>query len=304
MLTSYSLPNEVEHGFQSCGSSIGCVEAIAVSLLVLFAWGGFSAGLLYSPVSNVRGAVAALQRESAAVTAEREALGRFADRLEAVPTVQLQAPTAHGAGVSVASTPSQPPTKGMAAVEEAYRETMMDLPHYEEDYGEPFAEHFAGEFGGEVAGAVLTNDRLTPQVKNVLLSEIREGRRQRSVYVDALEREEDRLREANSLLQGVHEQTTAVDGKRLRRLPFDQLRGRIETLDDQRERLAVALEDRQHRLHKGVTIGWDRRDSESVYQYFYRDLDATYPVLADGTELLGKLRDVESRLITALTAKA
>jgi hypothetical protein len=193
---------------------------------------------------------------------------------------------------------------GMAAVESAYRETMMEVPHYEEDYGESFAAHFASEFGDEVAGAVLTNDRLTPQLKAVLLSEVRAGRRQRSEYVEALEREERRLREANSLLQCVHEQTSRVDGKRLRRLPFEELSERIETLDARHDRLVVALEDRQERLREGVTFGWDRRDSESVYQYLYKDVDATYPVLADGAELLGKLKDIESRLITALTAKA
>lgn len=304
MPTSYSFSNDVDHGLQTCGSTFGCVESVAISLLVLLAWGGFSAGLLFSPVRNVRGAIAALQRESAAVTAERDALKQFVDRLQEIPAVQLQAPTVQGAGVSVASAVSQQSTNGMSAIEDAYRETVMQVPHYEDDYGEPFAAHFAGEFGDEVAGAVLTNDRLTPQVKAVLLSEVRDGRRQRSEYVDALGREEDRLREASTLLEGINEQTNDVDGKRLRRLPFEQLSDRIDTLDEQRDRLAVALEDRQDRLRKGVTFGWERRDSESVYQYLYRDVEATYPVLADGTELLGKLKDVESRLITALTAKA
>ena len=248
--------------------------------------------------------MAALQRESAAVSAERDALKQFADRLQEIPAVQLQAPTVQGAGVSVASAASQQSTNGMAAIEDAYRETVMAVPHYEEDYAEPFAEHFAGEFGDEVAGAVLTNDRLTPQVKAVLLSEVRERRRQRSEYIEALTREEGHLREADSLLVEINEQTNDVDGKRLRRLTFEQLSDRIETLDGQRDRLADALEDRQDRLRKGVTFGWERRDSESVYQFLYRDVDATYPVLADGSELLCKLKDVESRLITALTAKA
>ncbi|MFC6736201.1 hypothetical protein ACFQEQ_08120, partial [Halolamina salina] len=79
---------------------------------------------------------------------------------------------------------------------------------------------------------------------------------------------------------------------------------RFECLDETRESLEATLARRQEQIQEGVTFGWQREDSESVYRYLYRDLDATYPVLADGTRVLARMDDVESRITTALTAQA
>jgi hypothetical protein len=303
MSKAYGLPNDVEYGLQACGTTLGCVESLAVSMLALLAWAGFSTGLLFAPRSNVRGAVAALRAECETVAAERDALARFADRLDELPTMQLPASSVQGAGIGVASTASRSRTNGMAAVEEAYRETVMAVDHYEEDYGEPFAQHLATEFGEELAGAVVANDRLTPQVKTALLNGAREARQQRGQYIEALERERKQLQEAGDLFDAVADSCEAVDGDRLRRRSFDELQGRLERLYDQRETLAERLETRQRQLHEGITFGWDQRDTESVYRYLYAETDATYPVLADGSELLERLEAVERRLTTALTAR-
>lgn len=303
MPAKHGLPNDVEQGLQACNTSFGCFEAVVVSLLAMLAWAGFSAGLLFAPRENVRGALAAVRAECDSVIAEREALARFADRLDELPTAQLQGTSVRGAEIGVASTTSRPPNEGMAAVEEAYRETVMAVEHYEQDYGEPFAQHLASEFGEEIAGAVITNDRLTPQVKSVLLTSAREGQHQREKYLEAMRREREQLQEANSVFGSIADTCESVDGSRLRRRSFEELQGRLERLHDEREQLAEALEERQNRLHNGITFGWDRRDAESVYRFLYSDIDVTYPVLADGTSLNERMKDVESRLTTAVTAR-
>lgn len=303
MPTTYSLREEVEYGLQTCHSTFGCFETVAVSLLAMLAWAGFSAGLLFAPRTNVRGALAAVRGECDSVAAERDAFARFADRLEELPTTQLQGGAVRGAGIGVASTTSRPTSDGMTAVEEAYRETVMAVDHYERDYGEPFPRHLAAEFGEEVAGAVVANDQLTPQVKSALLTGAREGQRQREQYLDTMEREREQLQEANQLFGRVVDCCESVDGDRLRRQPFEELQGRLERLYAERDRLTESLEDRQKQLHRGITFGWDRRDAESVYRYLYADLEATYPVLADGSTLLERMKDVETRLTTAVTAR-
>ena len=299
MPISYSLSNEVEHGLRSCGSTLGCFEALALSFTALLVWAGFSAGFLFVP-TNIRGAVTALRRECDAIAAERRALASFADRVEELPTSQLWGQSAGG---GVVTTPTQPTGKGMAAVEAAYRETVMAVDHYEADYGEPFGEHLASEFGEEVAGAVLANERLSPQVQNVLLSEAHEACLKREQYVDALSAERDRLEAAGETFETVSERCDDADGQRLRRRSFEELRDRLERVSTERERLSEAVLARQEQIHEGVTFGWYRQDAESVYSYLYEELDVTYPVLADGSDLLERLRHIESRLITALTAK-
>ncbi|MEF8801096.1 MAG: hypothetical protein V5A38_13495 [Halolamina sp.] len=303
MPAKHGLPSNVEQGLQACNTTFGCFEVVAVSMLAMLAWAGFSAGLLFAPRANVRGALAAIGAECDSVIAERDALAHFADQLGELPTTQLQGTSVQGAGIGVASTTSRPPNDGMAAVENAYRETVMAVDHYEQDYGEPFAQHLATEFGEEIAGAVVANDQLTPQVKSALLTSAREGQHQREKYLEAMGRERERLQEADRLLGSIADTCESVDGNRLRRRPFEELQCRLDRLFEERERLTDALQERQERLHEGITFGWDRRDTESVYRFLYRDLDATYPVLADGTNLLERMRDVESRLTTAVTAR-
>lgn len=303
MPTTYSLADDVEHGLAACNSTFGCFEAIAISLLAMLAWAGFSAGLLFVPRENVRGAIAAIRTECESVAAERDALARFAERLQELPTTQIQGTSVQGAGIGVASTTTQPTADGMAAVEKAYRETMMAVDHYESDYGEPFAQHLASEFGEEVAGAVVANDQLTPQLKSALLTGAREGQNQRAQYIDALEREQERLQQADRTFAAVADCCESVDGDRLRRRSFEELQDRLERLGDQRDTLTETLRDRQEQLHDGITFGWDRKDAESVYRYLYRDIDATYPVLADGSSLLQRVKEVETRLTTALTSR-
>lgn len=300
MPTSYSLSNEVGLGLRSCSTTVGCFEALAVSVVGLLIWAGFSAGLLFTPGRNVRDAAAAIKHECAAVAAERRALARFADRIEEV------SPSHPGQSVqgSVVTASSTVTGGGMATVEKAYRETVMAVDHYEADYGEPFGEHLASEFGEEVAGAVVTNDRLSPQVKSALLNGAREGCQNRTQYIEALQSERERIEEAGELFETAADRCDAVDGNRLRRRPFEELQERLEQLTRQREAVADQLTTRQEQLHDGITFGWHRRDAESFNRYLYDGLDATYPVLADGTELLERLKEVESRLVTALTARA
>lgn len=299
MPASYSLSNEVGAGLRSCSTTAGCFEALAVSMAALLLWAGFATGLLFAPRGHVRDAAAAIKRECVAVAAERRAFGRFADRLADVPAQQLSQ-SAQGS-VLTASSPAT--GAGMAAVEEAYRETVMAVDHYEADYDEPFGEHLASEFGEQVASAVLTNDRLSPQVKSALLTGAREGCQQRTRYIEALNGERERIEQDGELFETVHEECEAVDGNRLRRRPFEDLQDRLERLDRQQQSLSERLQARQERLQKGISFGWQRRDAESLNRYLYADLDTIYPVLADGTELLQRLKDVESRLVTALTAR-
>lgn len=302
MPASYSLTPEVQGEVAACSGAFGCLEAIAGSLVALLLWAGLATGLLFAPRTNVRAALAALRREREAIAAEQDALSAFATRIEELPAAG-PAPTVEGGGVGVVSaTKSQP--RGMAKVREAYRETLMDVEHYDRDYGESLPENLANELGDGVAGAVLANDGLSPQIKRALLQSAEEGHTRRDRYLETLDRERERLDEAGDSLETAAACCEAADGDRLRRRSFEELQDRYERLDDGRETLTATLQQRQTQLQEGVTFGWQRCDSESVYRYLYRNIDATYPVLADGTRVLQHMDDVESRLTTALTAQA
>lgn len=299
MPSAYDLAPEVGQGFQSCGSALGCLEVATASLLVVLVWAGFSTFMLFSPQVNVRDAVAALRSEYARVEDERTAFAAFSDRLETIPAAHPMAAQVNTVGTTMSAN-----TGGeMAHVLCAYEETVMAVDHYEEDYGEPLAQHLAVEFGENVAGAVTTNDSVSPQLKQALIANSQDSRAQRQQYLNSLERERRQLTRAGESFESLADVCADVDGDRLRRRPFDELQDRLGRLAAAQHRLRDVLQERQQQLHQGVKFGWERRDAESVYRYLYQELDVTYPVLADGTRLAERMREVEHKLVTALTAR-
>lgn len=301
MPASYSLSPDVQHGVATCSGAFGCLEAVGGSLVALLLWAGLSTGLLFAPRTNVRAALAALEQESETIIAEQEALSLFSQEVESVPTAS---PTASvgGGGVGVIGTTNSQPQE-MATLRQAYRDTVMAVDHFERDYGESLSEHLAEEFGDGVARAVLTNERLSPQIKQAVLASAGESRTQREQYLKTLESERDRLRSAGEKLDDAVEICASVDGNRLRRRSFEELQSRYERLETERSELSATLSEHQDRLHEGKTFGWQREDSESVHSFLYRDIDTTYPVLADGIRVLTRMSTVERRLTTALTAR-
>lgn len=53
-------------------------------------------------------------------------------------------------------------TAKIEQVRNAYRETVMSMPHYDEDYGQSLTDDIAEEFSPELANALATADTLTP----------------------------------------------------------------------------------------------------------------------------------------------
>ncbi|MFW5895837.1 MAG: DUF7260 family protein [archaeon] len=300
MPASYSLAPEVEGGVAACSGAFGCMEAIAASLVALLLWTGLSTGMLFAPRANVRAALTALGRETEAICAEQDALATFTSQVKSLPAF---GPTSTVEAGGVATVGAQGQAAGMANLRDAYRETVMAVDHFDRDYGESFDESLANEFGDGVATAVLANDGLSPQVKQAVLARTSDCRRQRRQYLAALDRERQRLEWAGDALAAAGATCEEVDGERLRRRSFGELQARYEQLAAERASLTDVLAKRQDQLHEGVTFGWQRRETESVYRYLYRDVDATYPVLADGTRVLERMDDVEHRLTTALTAQ-
>ncbi|GAB7013187.1 DUF7260 family protein [Halolamina salina] len=302
MPASYGFSPDIEQEVAACSGAFGCAEAVAGSLIALVLWAGLSTGLLFAPRANVRAATEAIRREYEAITAEQDALSSFVSRVRELSAAG-PAPTVEGGGVGVVGA-ANGQSGGMAQVREAYRETMMDVEHFERDYGESLPVNLANEFGDGVAGAVVANDALSPQVKRAVIASAEESCARRDRYLDTLDDERRRLERAGDALDDAAARCAELDGDRLRRESFDDLQARFECLDETRESLEATLARRQEQIQEGVTFGWQREDSESVYRYLYRDLDATYPVLADGTRVLARMDDVESRITTALTAQA
>lgn len=187
---------------------------------------------------------------------------------------------------------------GLVAVRDAYRATVMSVPHYEVEYDDTYDRSVAAEFGPEMAYALTRTTCFREEYKRSLLTAASTAIEERESFLDAVESEVESVSRAASRLDPIRSEIEAIrdelgvgdeqdeerdgDGDRNgeRAAPtfgaLDACRTRIDSLRDDCDRIAArrqrAVADNERRL--ALDEGFD------LPTYCYQDLDATYPVLA------------------------
>jgi hypothetical protein len=183
---------------------------------------------------------------------------------------------------------------GLVAVRDAYRATVMSVPHYEAEYDDTYERSVAAEFGPEIAYALTRTTRFREEYKRSLLTAASTAIEERGSFLDAVESEVESVSRAGSRLDPIRSEIEAIrdelgvtderdgDGERTgARAPptfgaLDAFRTRIDSLRDDCDRIAArrqrAVADNERRLALDSDL--------DLPTYCYQDLDATYPVLA------------------------
>ncbi|EMA54285.1 DUF7260 family protein, partial [Halococcus salifodinae] len=133
--------------------------------------------------THVRSAIAVVETDHERTITERDAFARFADCVSEfeVSSVDLhpdhaqQAPAQTLVAPETAARAKSP----LARVRDAYRDTVMGVPHYDEEYDDSLPESLTGEFSPEVAAAVLTSEQLTPHLRDRLIDATHRARESR-----------------------------------------------------------------------------------------------------------------------------
>lgn len=269
----------------TCAAATALTEPVVVYGTVLIA---LVVALAFAYVEDAR---ECCRRERRQVAAERDALAAFARRIADMDP----APMTDGGVTRDVRVPRKHGNDGdLAAVERAYRETVMAVPHYEEEYGDSYLESLSEEFGSDAAVAVRTADRLTPALKRALIERSRSARSARAGLADAVAAEEEAVEEAAERLEGVdRERGVLVSHLESDRAGFDACADVWNRLGDLESACDEGVADRQSDLrdppmHDG---------SASFYGYLYAPIESTsYPVLAEWTRLADRIRDDRKRV--------
>lgn len=118
----------------------------------------FAASIGY--LSRVPEAVEAIREERCRTETEREAFETFAAEVQELHAADDLQPNVHGVdGVAFRNSPV---TKGATSesVRVLYRETVMDVDHYEEEYDEPLRTNVSAELGSDFGTALATTTML------------------------------------------------------------------------------------------------------------------------------------------------
>ena len=286
----------------------------------------------------IRAARAELRVERRRIVDEREAFGAFRDRVSSIPdeggsadptdpsAVDGFAGAGGAAGVRGAIGGTTGGTGGAAspgsrlvAVRDAYRATVMSVPHYEAEYDDTYERSVAEEFGPEVAYALTRTDCFHEEYKRSLLAAAETAVQEREAFLDAVESEIQSAERAGSRLEPIRTEIGAiedeiggdegaVDGDGVDAAgdegdpadigfgALDACRTRTTALREDCDRIAArrqrVLADHERRLALG--------DDLDLPAYCYQDLDVTYPVLAAVGAVGDRLEGLRERIERAM----
>ncbi|MDZ7701937.1 MAG: hypothetical protein U5J98_07630 [Halobacteriales archaeon] len=297
--------NQLEAVEQLCGPALGCAGSDLLGQLLLLAVFGVVTVVLLAALERVQAARGAVAEERSRTATEKEAFERFARRVAGLdpsePGVGL---TTTDGGVAAVSVAGHPVTdRRLEAVREAYRETVMAMAHFEDEYDEPLARHLGQEFGEEVARAVADGDRLRPELKEVLVDRAREAARERERLMHRLDREADGLDAAGDELRAVEAAVRDAEGRSLAGTSFQELADEWNRLGELESRLSRLFSRRQEELKSRDHVA-GAAERRSLQGYLYAGLETVHPVLADGAVLADRVKAARSRVLRRLTSQA
>ena len=262
-------------------------------------------------------ALEAIRVERRRVVDERQAFRAFRGRVASVPSEPIRTdgggPVAGdgriGApgGTEAIGTPgtpgsggSGPPAgSGLVAVRDAYRETVMSVPHYEVEYDDTYERSVAEEFSPELAYALTRGSRFHAECKRSLLDAAETAVEERERFADAIESEAESVDRAASRLDPIRSEvasTARTEFSEARFGSLDAYRARTEALLDDCDRIAARRQRELASTERSLAI-----DGElDVPTYLYQDLSATYPVLATVGAVGDRLDDLKRRIERAM----
>jgi hypothetical protein len=277
---------DVCHSVQ-CGGGDPEIQATLVAVSVLLTLG------LVATFRHIEEARSLVTREHDRTATELDAFTEFERKLDGIEATRSV--PASGNMVAMAS---ESPDRQLEQVQDAYRETVMSVSHYEDDYDEPIQVNMTAELGEEVGAAVIDGTRFTAQLKRGLISQCHEARRRRAELLTTLDREERRLVDAKADLSDIESALEAETPEATRNLAFPELSDRWKRLGDVEDQCQDLLDE--HAATRKNTP----EERPEFREYVYRSLPSEYPVLSDGTRLLDRIGDCRQTVLRALTRRA
>ncbi|MFC5280011.1 hypothetical protein ACFPM1_14770 [Halorubrum rubrum] len=244
----------------------------------------------------------ALRVERRRTVDEREAFEAFRSRVRRIPAEATPtAGSALAASAATASAARADPSRlrggtggtgpGLVAIRNAYAETVMSVPHYEEEYNDTYERSLAEEFTPELAVALTREPTLREQSRSSLLTKTTEAIRRREEFLERLESESASVSRARETLSSIVEEIGSFSRREFETERFgalDAYRARLNVLAEKCDEVAARRQRARIDGEQWANVGEGASD---VQTYLYQDLSVTYPVLA-GVAAVG--RRVES----------
>lgn len=237
-----------------------------------------------------------VETEREYIQAEIEAFDRFLVRVADIPSeVRTVSSTQATTVQSVGSTAGGAAGR-LDALTAAYRETVMAVPHYDEEYGDTLAESLSAEFGPTLAVQLVGGSALSGTTREAVIEAARERRDNRHRLRRALDEERTSLRETGERLESVEREYTSIAERvtgKLGSAELGELDSRLEGLEQE----CTDLVDRrqQHVRKYAGPFRWD--EDCTLIDYLYAEMAPATPVIRTAGTVLERIRGARKRCL-------
>jgi flagellar biosynthesis/type III secretory pathway protein FliH len=248
-----------------------------------------------------------VRAEQGAIDAKRDAFETFVQRVREIPTHQNSAPPVGVTTVAGTQHRSNQTTDGgCRKVLAAFAETIRSHSVEDFDTDEPLLETVRAEFTESIAVtlAPTTEAPLTPELKEMIVTEAETRRAEAIAFDRALDRETKQLADADDVVEEITGWIIRSEEPPLSAIGFNALKLRHETLDRHRSRCETLAQRRQEFLEEttsnGTKAGVRHRQ---LMPYLYDELSVDYPVLATVAQLDAACREYQRAVRDQLTRR-
>ena len=280
----------------SCSGTIECALAGLADQVILALWLLLLVVVAVASLVFLPRARRLCQREIRRAQSELDAFDAFITQLKTVPTTTLQPTDTAANSAPLIQHRTDGGTRSLTQVHDIYRETVMAVPHFEEDYGESILDHMSAELSSELAFATANGAEFGPHLKENLLEAAVEARDRRAEYIATLNEEAGSLERYEETLADLEPAVEQRTSPLCSTQTFSELQYRHEALEDQADVLESVTQERQSDRRSGRTGAIHLGNQIDLQEYLYKPMDVNYPVLAEASSLLARVKITTKRV--------
>lgn len=221
---------------------------------------------------------------------EQKAFEQFIHRLHEVQVTDKKPIESDDRGLTTLVRNNTKVSEELETIRQAYRKTVMAVPHYESEYGDTLQANMTTEFGPTIAGHIADGQTLTQTLYEALLEATKQCRSDRQNFCRLLRDERDSLHHIAAELNEVESCIVNLDDQINRASHTGQLTRidhELATLESQCTHLANR---RQETIHGRTGKHIAGIDEVSLVGYLYTELETAAPALSDITSCLNLIQ--------------
>jgi len=253
----------------------------------------FAAGIGY--LTRVPEAIETVREERRRTEAELEAFEAFATGMQELDPAEDPQPAVNDVDGVVFR--NAPVTVGTTtdSVRALYRETAMDVDHYEEEYDELLQTNIAAELGSDFGTALATTDTLTRPLQRALVRASHATAQDRKDFQSLVESELESLTDAEARLRSAAETVDQVHDSDLTDQSITRLNAQTQRLRTVQEECESLIESRQ-----ADYVDAPEEEGLKFREYLYTQYEWTHPVVGDALDIIRNIRETKQRIETGI----